>query len=260
LRATSGKRLDRQLAVQGMIDQALSPVHDPGNSFTYLTPGVHPSVKKAASTPAKIAAAKETADKKLDAEKGKLQLQSVPETDETKKNETTKKIETIDDIKGKITPENLTEHPDVLDNLIKEHENDANKPLVKILKDLRTKVTAAKKPPPKPKQQINDPLDTISHQIQFIVTWNASATPSWTLVNVKGPAPAAGSFLSAQRQTTHQLLITMGRSNPTWQASGNFSNSTRRLSASPFQSFRNRENGKGSKSPQRPPTCRASSR
>jgi hypothetical protein len=191
-----------QLRFKEWIDEALSPVHDPDNGFSYLTPGVHPSVKGGGPS---IKTASFKAQEKLDAVKENLKTESAPRTDETPK-----KIESIEDIKKQITPELLTEHPEVLENLIKEHQSDADRSVVNILRDLQTKVNAAKKPkPPKP-PKMNDPLDTISHQIQFIVTWSANATPSWSLVNVKGPGPAAGSFLSGQRQTTHQLLITMG--------------------------------------------------
>ncbi|SIO02297.1 hypothetical protein SAMN05443247_01458 [Bradyrhizobium erythrophlei] len=192
-----------RLRFKEWIDQALSPVHDPENGFHYLTRGVHPSVKGVPS-PAKIKIASQTAYKQLDQEKEKLKLESVPQTEDTKR-----KSESVEDIKQKISPEQLTQHPEVIDELIAQHQNDTDQTVVNILKDLRTKVTAAKKTPPKP-PKMNDPVDTISHQIQFIVNWNASVTPSWTLVNVKAPAPAVGSFLSAQRQTTHQLLITMG--------------------------------------------------
>ena len=194
------------------IDQALSPAHDPENGFTYLTPGVHPAVQKGGglSTSAKIAAAKDATFKTLDNELGTLKRIEVVPADPALQ----RKTDTINDIKGKITTENLMDNPEVLDNLITQHEKDTDRFFFNTLSDLKNKVEAAKKPPPKPKQTkkppINDPIDTISHQIQFIVTWNANATPSWTLVNVKGPAPASGSFLSAQRQTTHQLLITMG--------------------------------------------------
>jgi hypothetical protein len=186
-----------KLRFKEWIDQALSPVHDPSNGFQYLTPGVHPSVKKAAAV--KISSAVSTADKKLQKLRPDFNLES--EGAKTKS-------QTIDQIREKISPEQLVHDPKILDDLIKQHEND--KDIVNILKELRTSVNEAKKSKSPAPPQINDPLDTISHQIQFIVTWNANATPSWTLVNIKGPAPSAGSFLSAQRQSTHQLLITMG--------------------------------------------------
>jgi hypothetical protein len=54
------------------------------------------------------------------------------------------------------------------------------------------------------------PIDSISHQVQFIVSWNASATPNWTLVSFKGPGPGSGAFLSGSRSDTHTLTIVLG--------------------------------------------------
>lgn len=197
-----------KLRFKEWIDQALSPVRDPDNDYKYLTRGPHPTVQAGGGAHSMKVAALNEARFKLGALKETIATASVPEDD--KKTKTA----TINDVQNKITPENLDAHPQVLDNLIAEHQD--NKSLSVILKDLQKKFAEANKPPVPVKRatgktaQLNDPLDTISHQIQFIVTWNASATPSWSLVNVKGPGPATGTFLSAQRQTTHQLLITMG--------------------------------------------------
>jgi hypothetical protein len=57
---------------------------------------------------------------------------------------------------------------------------------------------------------LDPPIDTITHQVQFVILWNASATPSWTLVRFKGPGPASGSLLSATRTKTHTLNIALG--------------------------------------------------
>jgi hypothetical protein len=54
------------------------------------------------------------------------------------------------------------------------------------------------------------PIDTISHQVQFIVTWSASASPSWGLLHFKGPGAGTGSLLSASQVDTHTLTITLG--------------------------------------------------
>jgi hypothetical protein len=56
---------------------------------------------------------------------------------------------------------------------------------------------------------LDPPIDTISHSVQFIVTYTGGAAPSWTLVHFKGPA-AAGSLLSGTKINTHTLVITMG--------------------------------------------------
>jgi hypothetical protein len=56
---------------------------------------------------------------------------------------------------------------------------------------------------------VDPPLDTISHQIQFIIVWNASASPSWTLLHFKGPAPS-GTLFSATKTKTHTLNVVIG--------------------------------------------------
>jgi hypothetical protein len=57
---------------------------------------------------------------------------------------------------------------------------------------------------------VDPPLDTISHQVQFIIVWNASASPSWTLLHFKGPSPSSGSLFSATATKTHTLNIVLG--------------------------------------------------
>ena len=57
---------------------------------------------------------------------------------------------------------------------------------------------------------VDPPIDTISHQVQFIIVWNASATPSWTLVNFKGPSPSSGALFSATKTKTHVLNVVIG--------------------------------------------------
>jgi hypothetical protein len=54
------------------------------------------------------------------------------------------------------------------------------------------------------------PIDSISHQVQFIVSWSGSATPNWSLVSFKGPGPASGAFLAGSHSDTHTLTIVMG--------------------------------------------------
>jgi hypothetical protein len=52
------------------------------------------------------------------------------------------------------------------------------------------------------------PLDTTSHEVQFLVTLTGGITPAWKLVSVT--ANPSGSFLGATRARTDDLLITMG--------------------------------------------------
>ncbi len=55
----------------------------------------------------------------------------------------------------------------------------------------------------------DSPIDSIGHQVQFIVVATGNVTPSWTLVNFKGPG-ASGSFASLTDTRTHTLNIAMG--------------------------------------------------
>lgn len=52
------------------------------------------------------------------------------------------------------------------------------------------------------------PLDTTSHEVQFIVTLSGDVTPIWKLVSVT--VNPGSSFLGATRTRTDDLLITMG--------------------------------------------------
>jgi len=56
----------------------------------------------------------------------------------------------------------------------------------------------------------NGPIDSIAHQVSFVVTWSGNATPSWTLVRFKGPGTSNNGLLSASRAFTHTLNISMG--------------------------------------------------
>ena len=199
------------------LDQSLSPVSVREPNFHYLTKGYHPNVGKGGGVKPTVAGALFTAQKKLDLQEKEIERKQANPSSSQQTDELNKKSKSIEGIK-EITPNQLKNNPEILNNLITEHQQDTDRKILKILQDLQKNVTAALKPtPPKPptppkRPKLNDPLDTISHQIQFIVTWNANATPSWTLVNIKGPGPTTGTFLSGQRQSTHQLLVTMGPS------------------------------------------------
>jgi hypothetical protein len=58
--------------------------------------------------------------------------------------------------------------------------------------------------------QLDPPLDAVGHQVQFIIVFNASISPSWTLLHFKGPSPGTGSGASATGTLTHTLNIAMG--------------------------------------------------
>jgi hypothetical protein len=55
----------------------------------------------------------------------------------------------------------------------------------------------------------DSPIDSIGHQVQFLVVATGNATPNWTLVNFKGPG-ASGNFASLTDTRTHTLNIAMG--------------------------------------------------
>jgi hypothetical protein len=57
---------------------------------------------------------------------------------------------------------------------------------------------------------VDPPIDVLSHQAQFIIITSASASPSWTLVNFKGPGAGSQSLASFQKTRTHGLNIVIG--------------------------------------------------
>lgn len=64
--------------------------------------------------------------------------------------------------------------------------------------------------PAKPAPSLDPPIDAISHQVQFTIAYNASANPTWTMLNFKGPSPTSGNFFSAMDTNIHTLTIVMG--------------------------------------------------
>jgi hypothetical protein len=57
------------------------------------------------------------------------------------------------------------------------------------------------------------PLDSVSHQIQFAVTYSGSANATWTLTKIVAPGPASGALLSAIYVGTHTLTIVLAPAN-----------------------------------------------
>jgi hypothetical protein len=55
----------------------------------------------------------------------------------------------------------------------------------------------------------DSPIDSIGHQVQFIVAATANVTPSWTLVHFKGPS-TSGTFGALTQTRTHTLNIALG--------------------------------------------------
>jgi hypothetical protein len=56
---------------------------------------------------------------------------------------------------------------------------------------------------------LDPPIDSLAHQIQFVVMLTGNVTPTWTLVHFKGPG-GTGSFASATDTRTHTLNIALG--------------------------------------------------
>lgn len=57
--------------------------------------------------------------------------------------------------------------------------------------------------------ELDPPIDVLADQIQFVIAYNASVSPSWTLVHFKGPSPTSTLF-SGTKTLTHTLNITIG--------------------------------------------------
>jgi hypothetical protein len=72
---------------------------------------------------------------------------------------------------------------------------------------MATRAAKAGRPPPPPPGN-DPPLDSISHQVQFIVALSGSLSPNWTLVKFRGPTQSA-TLASASRIRTHTLGIVM---------------------------------------------------
>jgi hypothetical protein len=59
-------------------------------------------------------------------------------------------------------------------------------------------------------KRIDPPLDSLLHSVSFVLTYGASATPNWTLLQWKGPSPSGASTFAAAGQRTHVLNIALG--------------------------------------------------
>jgi hypothetical protein len=57
--------------------------------------------------------------------------------------------------------------------------------------------------------QIDPPVDSVLHSLQFVISYGANVTPSWTLLQWKGPGQS-GNFLSASGVRTHNLQLALG--------------------------------------------------
>lgn len=57
--------------------------------------------------------------------------------------------------------------------------------------------------------QVDPPVDSVLHSLQFVITYGANVTPSWTLLQWKGPGQT-GNFVAAMGTRTHNLQLALG--------------------------------------------------
>jgi hypothetical protein len=197
------------LHLKEWVRETLVPVYDSKTNYQLLTRGAHPSVKGIKP------AAKETVKALTDlkTERSSPATSKVPDQSDGLKPESKASTTTIQSAIDAIDPDQHTES-EIRDSferfMTQTRRNDPHAledtKFAQPLNKFAAKLT--KTPPKKPK--LNDPLDTISHQVQFIVAWTGNITPAWSLFNIRGPNPASGAFITGQHITTHQLAITMG--------------------------------------------------
>jgi hypothetical protein len=87
--------------------------------------------------------------------------------------------------------------------------DDQHKLALEILQCLKTIQNTVKLLIPTP-SPTSPPIDAISHQVNFVISWSASANPTWTFIRFKGPTPSSGSFMTASESNTHNLTIVIG--------------------------------------------------
>jgi hypothetical protein len=119
---------------------------------------------------------------------------------------------------AKMLPGLISSDPDKKDPKIQNEISEINKwtPIAnKIAVDATTSASASKtKAAAAISLMPNDPpIDSIGHQIQFVVALSGNITPNWTLVHFKGPAPTS-TLASASRSITHTINIALGSPAP----------------------------------------------
>ena len=58
--------------------------------------------------------------------------------------------------------------------------------------------------------RIDPPIDALLHSVQFVLSYGASVSPNWTLLQWKGPSPSGASTAALSGQRTHVLNIALG--------------------------------------------------
>jgi hypothetical protein len=184
------------LGLKEWVDSALQPVRD-----GYLYPGNHPTPKgPSGGASANLKGATDLIQEKLSEPK-------IQSTTPSKTAGTLAKIE--GELRTVAKTPNVTKIKEIIVEINKLLPTVTDGDLRGTLISIRTLLSASLPAPPKPENQ-NPPIDALSHQVQFLVAWNASLNPTWSLVNVKGPSPASGSLFSGTQTNTHTLTIVLG--------------------------------------------------
>ena len=58
--------------------------------------------------------------------------------------------------------------------------------------------------------QVDPPIDSVLHSVNFVVSYGAGISPSWSLLQWKGPGAGGTPLLSASGQRTHTLNLSLG--------------------------------------------------
>jgi hypothetical protein len=212
----NNRDLDSELGLAEWIDSALSPATGEDDDHRFLTKGNHKppkaggsasSAKKASMTVAAAAKAivetkefKSLLQKNDDLSKAWAKFEKDNDDLSTFLNADKKPLQKLiktllDDIKSVLQLCDCAPDSPLRRQILS---------LTKCLQDLQATLKALQPAP------LDPPIDSISHQIIFIVTASASVTPSWTLVHFKGPVPGSGSLAGISETDTHTLTISMG--------------------------------------------------
>jgi hypothetical protein len=212
----NNRDLDSELGLAEWIDSALSPATGEDDDHRFLTKGNHKppkaggsasSAKKASVTVAATAKAmvkteefKSLLQKNDDLskawakfEKDNGDLSTFLNADKKPPQKLIKTV--LDDIKSVLQLCDCASDSPLRRQILS---------LTKCLQDLQATLNALQPAP------LDPPIDSISHQIIFIVTASTSITPSWTLVHFKGPVSGSGNLAGISETDTHTLTISMG--------------------------------------------------
>lgn len=58
--------------------------------------------------------------------------------------------------------------------------------------------------------QIDPPVDSILHSVNFVITYGANISPNWTLLQWRGPSPANGSLAGTTGIKTNTMVLSLG--------------------------------------------------